>query len=88
MAAAPVLFLLGLPGVGNGTQARMLEADFGLVQLSTGDLLRAAVARGTGAGHAARAMMAVVSPDVDDEVMVERVSGPLHLRRVRRGPSR
>jgi adenylate kinase len=51
------LILLGPPGAGKGTQARMLMDRFGLVQLSTGDLLRGAVAAGTEAGLAAKAVM-------------------------------
>ena len=57
LTAAPVLILLGPPGAGKGTQARMLEERFGLVQLSTGDLLREAVAQDTEAGRQARAVM-------------------------------
>jgi adenylate kinase len=66
---APVLILLGPPGAGKGTQARVLEERFGLVQLSTGDLLRAAVARGTEAGLQAKAVMEA-GELVSDEIVL------------------
>lgn len=74
-----VLILLGPPGAGKGTQARMLEEDFGLVQLSTGDLLRAAVAQGTEAGRKAKAVMEagqLVSDDIVLAILKDRMAQP------------
>ena len=73
------LVLLGPPGAGKGTQARMLEEKFGLVQLSTGDLLRAAVAAGTEAGRAASAVMEagdLVSDEIVIAILRDRLGEP------------
>jgi adenylate kinase len=74
-----IVILLGPPGAGKGTQARMLEEDFGLIQLSTGDLLRSAVAAGTPAGLAAKAVMeagSLVSDDIVLAVLQDRMAQP------------
>ena len=74
-----VLILLGPPGAGKGTQARMLEDKFNLVQLSTGDLLREAVATGTEAGLAAKAVMEsgeLVSDEIVIAILRDRMAEP------------
>jgi adenylate kinase len=74
-----VLILLGPPGAGKGTQARMLEEDFGLIQLSTGDLLRAAVAAGTDAGKRAKSVMEagqLVPDDIVLAILRDRMAQP------------
>lgn len=76
---APVLILLGPPGAGKGTQARMLEDRFGLIQLSTGDLLRAAVAAGTQAGKQAKQVMeagGLVSDKIVLAILRDRLASP------------
>ena len=77
--AAPVLILLGPPGAGKGTQARMLEEKYALIQLSTGDLLRAAVATGTEAGQRAKAVMEagdLVSDEIVIAILHDRLREP------------
>lgn len=75
----PVLILLGPPGAGKGTQAKLLEDHFGLTQLSTGDLLRQAVAQGTPAGIAAKSVMeagGLVSDQIVQDILRDRLADP------------
>ena len=70
------IVLLGAPGSGKGTQAQRLVARFGVPQISTGDLLRSAVARGTELGLQAKAAMdagALVSDDIVIGIIRERL---------------
>jgi len=67
------LILLGPPGGGKGTQAKRLQDDYGLVQLSTGDMLRAAVKAGTEVGKSAKALMDK-GEFVPDEVVIKIIS--------------
>lgn len=73
------LILLGPPGAGKGTQAEMLAERRGLVQLSTGAMLRAAVKSGTPVGLKAKAIMetgGLVSDDIVVGIIKDRIAEP------------
>jgi adenylate kinase len=79
------IVFLGAPGSGKGTQAKHLMDEFRMVQISTGDLLRGAVAAGTELGKKAQAAMdagdlvsddiVLVLLDVDPDVLMKRLTG-------------
>jgi adenylate kinase len=74
----PIL-LLGAPGVGKGTQAKELVKLWGIPQISTGDLLRANVARGTSLGRVAKEIMGrgeLVPDSLVDEMVAVRLKEP------------
>jgi len=73
------LILLGPPGAGKGTQANFIREKFGIPQISTGDMLRAAVKAGTPLGVAAKKVMdagQLVSDDIIIGLVQERLKSP------------
>ena len=73
------LILLGPPGAGKGTQAQRIVENYGIPQLSTGDMLRAAVAAETEVGKRAKAVMdagKLVSDDIVIAIVSERIDQP------------
>jgi adenylate kinase len=73
------LILLGPPGAGKGTQANFIKEAYGIPQISTGDMLRAAVKAGTPVGLAAKKVMdqgALVSDDIIIDLVKDRLRAP------------
>ncbi|MFB6349148.1 adenylate kinase [Moraxella marmotae] len=73
------IILLGPPGAGKGTQAQLISKEFGIPQISTGDMLRAAIKAGTELGKLAKSVMdagQLVSDDLIINLVKERIAQP------------
>src|SRR6266481_5100475 len=73
------LILLGPPGAGKGTQAKRLEQSRGLVQLATGDMVRATIASGSALGQRIKAIYdagRLVPDDIIIDMIAERIAAP------------
>ena len=78
------LVLLGAPGAGKGTQAKRIEQECGIIQLSTGDMLRAEVSSGTAIGKQADEIMKA-GQLVPDEIIIGLIDSRLDREDCRRG---
>ncbi|MDA0707941.1 MAG: adenylate kinase [Proteobacteria bacterium] len=79
-----IVILLGPPGAGKGTQAQLIQKSHGLVQLSTGDMLRSAVAAGTAVGKKAKDFMSA-GKLVTDEIVVGIIADRIEEADCRQG---
>jgi adenylate kinase len=73
------IVLLGPPGAGKGTQAKLIAEHYGIPHISTGDILRSNVARGTELGRKAKAVMErgeLVSDDLVNGMVADRIAQP------------
>jgi adenylate kinase len=73
------MILLGAPGVGKGTQAKLVMDKYGIPQISTGDMLREAIKAGTALGEKVKAVLesgALVTDEIIIDLVKERITQP------------